>query len=195
MAGYSNLTTSYVNPWSLRQEGKWGIRSQDSANRLNVKRTRLTRRGGRRRRRGNILVPESSPLYCSISVNRSISASHLLSALFQSVFGLIIFTALEAGSKTGSWTLIKGTSRSTVFLFSPSIIRLRFPAKRGASRLILWASLEEMFLEADWGLWDSVISSVNAACFPELSFWGSFDVFPMKSLLLMCEHQLLCTTF
>ena len=46
-----------LNPQSLRQEGKWGVRCQDFVNRLNMKRTKLINRGGRRR--------EKRKLFCS----------------------------------------------------------------------------------------------------------------------------------
>lgn len=36
-----------LKPQSLRQEGKWGVRCQDFANWLNMKRTRLIKRGRR----------------------------------------------------------------------------------------------------------------------------------------------------
>lgn len=95
--GYPALTVSYINPQSLRQEGKWGVRRQEFCKLTSHEKNKVHKQ--RKLGVGGIFAPEFSALLDSISlnrnfafsvnINRSISVSHGLSPLFQSIFGPI----------------------------------------------------------------------------------------------------------
>lgn len=153
--GCPALTVSYINPQSLRQEGKWGVRRQEFCKLTSYEKNKVHKQ--RKLGVGSIFVPEFSALLDSISlhrntafsvnINRDISVSHHLSPLFH-FWPRNICRLLEAGCKT-SCPLIKGTSKpdtSWALLVSKDSVFAH--GEQSYTRSCLWRKFSE---ESDRG--------------------------------------------